>query len=239
MNVYAVSHTGFQSFESKIHSFNKEVSNFASDSAAALGKVATGVFEETKEFFYSGSILHAFDNARLKRESLEQTNLNTIEKCWNGFKGGIKSFTKAIIIVVVIHSVATIAFGAAATTAMPSVFFVAVVAPVVEELIFRGILHNGLRFIQNFVLEKGPTAALNNHAIQWLLSPACRVVTTGFVFASVHLMNAGSYLNTAQALVQVSLLILMPSLTINYETSDSLVSSIIMHATHNFLCCVV
>lgn len=192
-----------------------------------LGKVG--------EFFYEGSILHAFDNDRLISERQANLNLTASERRWKGVRLGAKSFLQGIISIIFMQALSTkCAFTSlgllTASTAMPTFFVAVVVAPLLEELIFRGIFQNAIHSLQNAVKSCFSEATVvGNRAISWLLSPSCRVVMTSAIFAAAHLGNSG------HAVIQALSIFLRPTESIIYETTG-IDASIASHATNNVLC---
>lgn len=96
-----------------------------------------------------------------------------------------------------------------------------IIGPLIEEIFFRGIEQNSIRYIQTFL----PTP---------LSSAAIRIILTSTLFALPHLDNGGIYLTSIQATVQALLLILYPTESVIYEQTNSIIVSCIAHITSNF-----
>ena len=85
-----------------------------------------------------------------------------------------------------------------------------VIVPIVEELIFRGIIQ---RIFQSIPF----------------LSPAMQVIGSNLIFSAVHLTNGG-----IASVLQAFLLFLFPSMDILYKTTSSITAPMIAHITNNF-----
>jgi membrane protease YdiL (CAAX protease family) len=109
-------------------------------------------------------------------------------------------------------AVSTSLFRGNETTAAYVVYFVliCVIAPVVEELLFRGFLYGGLRR---------------------LFSPGWAALVSAFAFAGAHLPTPGP-----EVLVVLALGF---ALALLYENTRSIIPGILVHALHNTLIFIV
>lgn len=190
-----------------------------------------------KSFFVDYTIAHAVDNRRIEEERQQDKNSNLFTKLKKGICVGAKGVIKALVIVNAL-SVLTNQFfdDENATVKISDAGFMecVIVAPIIEEIFFRGILQNGICCAQKFTKWAIPGFIKNTRAFEWLTSPSARILGAGSLFALAHLRNAGDYLSTAGAARQLGNFLLTPTSSILHETTGSIAAPIVSHMTNNF-----
>ncbi|MBA2728782.1 MAG: CPBP family intramembrane metalloprotease [Parachlamydiaceae bacterium] len=228
MSVSIVDNIGWESCEKNYDIAIKKTGQVIDVVSKKVSKTISGVIEATGAFFYEGSIFHGLNNERLTSDRIAKLNLSLGGKIWDAVIAGTRRIIQVVIFlnvaVFVINTLGIATLGVAAVSITPTFFEIVVVAPILEELLFRGILQDSIAYIQ----KRMPSQA-------WIASPACRILITSAFFAGVHLGNAGRWMGTAEAVLQTAQAFIWPTCSIIYETTDSLNASIVTHVTNNFI----
>jgi len=109
-----------------------------------------------------------------------------------------------------------------------------ILAPAIEEIIFRVIFQNAIQLIQMGMTRAAPDWMKGYTIFQVLTSQKTRVVVITTLFAAIHLTNAP--ILAANTLALAAVIIIFPSATLAYERGGFEVSWA-AHFTNNFFCC--
>ncbi len=239
MHVTAIPNSNLQNIESfaigKVKSAHLFICTLGDKFYSAVSEDLSWV----SEFFYKGSILHGFNNERLSAERAKNLNLTELDKAALGLGGGARRFVQASWYVLALSltiSVLGITYLGVSSALTLDILDIVIVAPIVEEVLFRGFIQEGLSILQSCIKQILSVASLKSHTISWLLSPACRIVVVNSLFAAAHFGNIHHGFTIVQAAVQVTLIVLTPVYSILYETTDSLSAPIVAHMTNNLFC---
>ncbi|MBB64718.1 MAG: hypothetical protein CMO81_06605 [Waddliaceae bacterium] len=107
-----------------------------------------------------------------------------------------------------------------------------VIAPIVEEIMFRGILQNGIHGGQILAEKIAPKCISETEAFKKITSPEARILGAHIPFALAHLNNA-SAIGLEFAIGQTTNLLLQPAISISNEIGG-IDQSITTHAVNNF-----
>lgn len=113
-------------------------------------------------------------------------------------------------------------------------FIASVVLPIIEEIGFRGIGQNCLAKTQKFLDYITPSSFKNNRVLNWIKSPACRILAIQSIYAAGHLGNAKVKGFALAAITSVNLLLFSPMSTL-HETTGSITAPISAHLTNNII----
>lgn len=172
----------------------------------------------------------------IQQERQKYLSATFSEKVFLGVHEGSKRFLSAIALSVVIAPIASNFFDTTNFNNTPSDFSsvqLALVAPIVEEVVFRLILQNVIYLLQKAACMITPERFTKSTVFVWLTSSSCRIIVTTVAFASVHLFNAGLYLSTAFAITQVAIILLIDRHSLLYETTGSIAAPLASHITNN------
>lgn len=195
-----------------------------------------------KNFFTDYTIAHALDNSRIQRELEESRNKSLASKITQGISVGVDGLTKAIVIGFLISIVAKQFFdstndGSKAenenTGEGLGFIYSTFTGPILEEILFRGILQNGVGCVQKLAKWVAPQLMKKTRLFNWLISPSSRVLVANSLFAYIHLYNKGHSMSTADTVVQVGSIFLTPNSSILYETTGNLAAPIACHISNN------
>lgn len=221
-------------------SSNEVIGAPAAQSIAGKSKWAiTG--NAIKNFFYQSSIFQASSPRAV--ESLK--NENQPSDLWKEIKlgcyFGAGDFARGVIVTSAlgllalgIESISKGKLGVEATTEDVTLLEGAASA-IAEEVLFRGLLQNGVWLLQKSASRLVPQCIRNSHFFKWLTSPSPRILAVNILFAGVHLFNAGDYLSTKGAVIQATRIMLYPSHSLEYEITGSLVVPMMSHLTNNVI----
>lgn len=167
-----------------------------------------------------------------KSELPYDTNNSLISNIWNGVKWSTVAFPLKIITFGVIHCIANRFFPMKAIQYAVyhnkiktlDLVYPIIIGPLLEEMTVRFGIQNGLEKIQN---------AGKGFVPNWITTPKVRIVATGIIFASLHLMG-GPLISTAASISRVTFLIFFPVESILFE-KFGFISAFTAHATHNIL----
>lgn len=185
------------------------------------------------------TLFHSLDNQRIQEETEQNKDRTYVNLTKMGIRAGIISVIRNISLGLILVGVSGQIFKAEnATSNLDSLNFMEMVVagPIVEELIlrsfFQGQVFSGL---QSIAKKIAPKSIENTRVFKWLNSPSARIFAGNSLFALCHLGNAGGYLSTAKAVVQVALIFLNPAEAILYETTGTVFTGMIAHSTNNLL----
>lgn len=241
MSILIRPNSHWQCYEVSFVNANKQLIRLITSLPERLKCAANKALKEAGEFFNEGSIFHALDSVRLKRETVVNLSLTFEEITWKGFVAGTHRFIKAtaalLALVLVTNIVSMTLIGSTSVGASSSsVFLTVIFGPIIEEVIFRGVLQNGFAELQRWVAGLLSVQNLKGQVWTWIVSPSCRILTTTSLFAAVHLGNIGVGFPLYKAITQATLICLWPVYSILHETTGGIYTSIIAHATNNFFC---
>src|SRR5579862_4590960 len=114
-----------------------------------------------QSFFKDHTIAHALDNARIKEESEQNKNLSFSSKLKKGFYIGAKGVMQIFVIGTALSTLAKQFFDSTNYTEEFDFIDTVLRAPIVEEIIFRGILRNGIHSSQEFAKWATPKCIKN------------------------------------------------------------------------------
>lgn len=180
----------------------------------------------SKRFFYKHSIFQLLDVQKYERKVGKyehDTMMTKIKYAVNSQL--IVQFKKLCIVILLPYIVSTLLKEKPASSKLTDLSFmtIVVICPLIEEVVFRGILQN--------LLKKG-----QQHLPTQLASASLRVALIGALFACVHLPNGGDYLSKTRAIAQCAAIMLYPNFSSLYEKTGSFVPGLIAHMTNNFIC---
>ena len=179
-----------------------------------------------KQFFYKKSIFSILDTQNYERKVGKYQNEPMMAKIKYAVKSQLLVQGKELCVITGLqYVVAKIVRETPATVKFTDCSFMlmVVVCPLIEEVIFRGILQNVVRKIQQYVPKP-------------LAKAAIRIAITGALFAGAHLMNGGDYLSKTEAITQCAIIMLYPNFSRLYEKTGSLLPVIVAHMANNFVC---
>lgn len=187
-------------------------------------------------FCTQGTILHALDNQRLEEETEANKKLSLCGKATLGIKYGLKGFFQKIPILILVSNILT------KTTNLDDIQKIdidfsftesSVIVPILEEIVFRGIVQNIVAVSQRALNWCMPQCIKTNRVFIWIVSPSCRILVVNLLFAAVHLGNGGGYLTLLGAAVQVISILWSPRYSILHKTTGNIVAPIFAHMTNN------
>lgn len=194
--------------------------------------------EAVGDCFYMGTAAHAMNSERINRErdNTPATVGNLARRFQAGVLFGAKSFLPRLVYGIAISAVFTTLGVASKNPSFPykivslqGFMNIVVIAPLVEEILFRVILQNVIHIAQEFVCQP----LQGNRIIDALGSSEARILSTNAVFAAAHLANA-EYTGKHSAYTQSTLILLTPGQSITYET-HGFAGSLGEHMSNNAL----
>lgn len=196
---------------------------------AVAGKCSQAI----KNCFFEQSVFFALNNKALEQKYYEHYDLSLMQKIKLGAVNGMKTLLIGCIIYKILGlTLARIPVGRPLSKEIS--LLANLVSPVVEEVLFRGILQNDFKILQFFAKDKTPEHLQDNVAFRWLTSPSARIVMTNLVFAALHLHNAGVSTSDKGSIIQCLRIMLQPTMGILYDTTGDLIAPTVCHVTHNF-----
>lgn len=192
-------------------------------------------------FFSDHTVAHAIDNQRITEEVQLNRDLTFFQKCKKGFEVGVKGAIQGLFISMSIYQLTKLFFDTTDNTrgystgegAVSDFKINCIMFPVVEEIVFRGIIQNGASCFQKIGNYIAPSALKNTRAFQWLTSPASRILGSNALFALAHLSNSGTAMSLAGAAAQTLKISLHPSFSILHETTGDIIAPIAAHIVNN------
>lgn len=139
---------------------------------------------------------------------------------------------KIVAISALISEVVKSTFGHLEETVVTDAYEAVLFAPVIEELFFRSIIQNGLKFTQTNIFKFLRKREATDDELRY--QKHFRVITTGVLFGLVHLTN--SFSSTVGKVISVSL-ITFGGIGYGYirEETKTTASTILCHASYNYL----
>ena len=162
------------------------------------------------------TIEHALDPERLALERTKYQKLSLQEQMKLGAQVGVLAFVQAMLFVIV-SGIFCRMMGmheGDPATKKPSFVGAVCVAPVAEEVIFRGGIQQGL----SYILNSSTTIMLSNS-----------------LFAAVHLSNTGKTVSSLNAKRLALRCFLFPAFGILYYTTGGLAAPIAAHTVNNVM----
>lgn len=197
--------------------------------------------DDIKDFYRAGSVFHIADSDRFDRDHKKILFRNHTERVEKGIrqaiKGAARKFSLLWAMGAVLSLLPFVPAGSVVrgpTTMLPLVnpgfFSTVIVAPVVEELVFRGGVQNGIDKAQKWAKRHFSVASQKTPWFRMLTSRAARVIGTNIPFALANLAVAPLSLSS---ITQVALMFLYPTYSILYETTNDLRFPIGAHIANN------
>ncbi len=177
------------------------------------------------KYLYKDSILEVLNIQKYEQKLQKYRNENLTTKIIYGIKSNVSVLFKSIIISSMLPYILSKFINDQPILELNkniSLWSTLIIGPLCEEILFRGIEQNSIKYLQQYLPEP-------------LSSTSLRIIVTTMLFASIHLFNAGIYLTKSQAITQCLILILYPHLSAIYEKTDSLFVSCIAHISSNLL----
>lgn len=199
------------------------------------------IFVNISNFFYKNfyvdSIFFALNNETLKKEFRQHANLNVFRKFTLGFKNGVRDFPSNVMIVICLNILFSRFKPApiSSNSLKNSLLGNAIIAPITEEIFFRGILQNGVAKVQKLGADYLPNSLIKNKVVNWSLSPSARVVVVNSLFATIHLYNAGKGMTQQHAVIQTLKIMLKPSSCLLHEKTGNIIAPIGSHMANNLI----
>lgn len=198
--------------------------------------------------FFSSWLFHrsilTYSNERIAAERLEREHLPLSQKIWQSAKRSAFEFPKTLTTLAIIRLALNLLEAQSSNFALPrndrtsslydmSLLQFVLFDPILEECVFRGALLPGFSLLQNYIQNHTPRS-LQGKTVEWLTSAYARILLTQILFASIHLQ--ASYQSTYRAVAQsLGILLAGSSCSIEFETTNSLLSSSVFHITNNAL----
>lgn len=191
----------------------------------SLGESGKRFWIEQKRYFYKDSIFQVFENQKYERQVGKYKNEPMINKITYALNSHLIVQSKALVVGSILpYVVSKLVNEKPATVKFTDCSFLTMVisGPLLEELIFRGILQNSIRKVQQYVPKPLAIASI-------------RIAVTSALFAGMHLLNSGDYLSKSDAITQCAMILLYPSYSTLYEKTGSLIPGIVAHMANNFV----
>jgi len=190
-------------------------------------------------FLYSHSIAQAFNSAEMEqaRATYKAAAPSITQQVMGGVTDGVKDFARGLFISLAVSQAMKRIFDTKVPEgAKPLPISRLVITSIAEELIFRGLLQNGIHLLQTYAEENASEHLRDNFAFQVLTSPSSRVILTQIFFAAAHyLMNSKKNMSQAERATQVVYTLLHPMYSIAYEQTGSLPNVASAHLTRNLI----
>jgi hypothetical protein len=202
-----------------------------STSFSVYGKT---LLTEVRDFFKEGSIFQVVNEDRFEANWRKNLFLSPKRRIENGIRqavrGSLRKFSIQWAINAFVASLDTRAWQYHSPE-RSNLFMTAVVAPVVEECLFRGLLQTGIYKAQKWAHNHACSCTKKTKWFRSLTSRPARVLGSTIPFALSHLYRTPF---TAASLTQATLMILYPTYALLYETTGNLKYSIGTHMINNF-----
>lgn len=177
----------------------------------------------------------ALNNEQILAKGQEYKDLSLYGQAKLGVHEGVKCVARSIVgkcyvflPVLAITSFTNVSRGEPASDSLetPAQYFLlaGIIAPILEEIAFRGIAQNSLSLWQRGVNWITPSYILKTRICKWLTSPSARICSITALFAFVH----GS-------LDQNIMLVFNPIESVLHETTGNIVAPIFAHLTNNLI----
>lgn len=190
-------------------------------------------------FLYPHSIAQAFNSAEMEQALVQYkaASPSIAQQVMGGVTDGVKDFARGLFLSLAVSQAMKRIFDTKIPEgAKPLPISRLVITSIAEELIFRGLLQNGIHLLQTYAEENASEHLRDNFAFQVLTSPSSRVILTQiFVAAVYYLTNTRKNMSQAQIATNVITTLLQPMYSIAYEQTGSLPNVISAHTTRNLL----
>lgn len=201
--------------------FNHPIGSFISNKTASLGRT-----------IYHNSIFCLFDDNAFK-ESMEE--LPNSKRILEGVKVGTLLYVPQITTLLAIYSL-NVAAEIPKYSYTVTFFEAVLLAPIIEEMIFRIVIQNSVHLAQAGLQAIAPKCISETRVFQAITSQKGRIVLITTLFAVIHLTNAPFL--AAGTLALTTTIILFPICTLAYERGG-FEASWAAHITHNFISCIL
>lgn len=216
------------------HAIDNGINAVANGFQAAGDGIENFLFQKiAAPMFTDSNIFHALNGRRLQAEKEQNQNLGIIGKVARGIVVGARAFVPTGIVAGLGTIIACGCFGMRLSFVEPNISWTKAVitAPLKEEIVFRGLIQNGIGYAQKVLDRNVPNCLKDTSLIRGVTSSTARILATSSIFALCH--YGVTYMSPAQNMGQMSAIALMPSLSILYETTGSLFATIPAHAAFN------
>ncbi len=194
-------------------------------------------------YLYPHSIAQAFNGPEMEqaRVAYKATSPSIPKQVMDGVTDGVKDFARGLFISLAVSQAMKRIFDTKVPEgAKPLPISRLVITSIAEELIFRGLLQNGIGLLQTFAKDNIEERFKEDFAFQVLTSPSFRVILTQIFFVAAHyLMNSRKNMSQAERATQVVYTLLHPMYSIAYEQTGSLPNVISAYTTRNLLVPVI
>lgn len=191
------------------------------------------VFYETAQIIYDNSIFCLFNDRAFKKSLEEAKSENSL---LHGLKAAVINFGPKTAVFLIFHQIFSysdfpIVLPPKTTLTFYKVVFI---APLIEEIAFRFIFQNTIRFSQhclNQIAHKTlPETWAEGRVLTVITSTQTRIVATSIIFAGLHLTNAPVL--AANTLALMTTIIILPTMSMCYERKG-FTASLAAHMAHN------
>ncbi len=203
-------------------------------------------FEQFKSYWFENSLFQAMSPQSIEEERVINETKTALEKAGIVFDATMKGVVKALVVANVVTLATSAFFPADTSESMHSSnasFHSNICSPwnllaiaLYEEIVHRGVIQNGIGYLQQYVSSWIPASLKENYVVEWLSSASSRVVVSEAIFAAMHLKNL-SHLNPSLVAGQIAQTVLYPTAAIVQETMGSTAYPILQHFIHNSVAC--
>ena len=200
--------------------------------------MATNGLKRFANWWTDHSIFHAMDGKRIKREFKSLSQRSFLGQFTHGMKEGVRGFIPhigtAACLSFAVHSKVSETVDQPTAPGKPLSFFsVVIVAPLLEEVLFRGIGQNSVAVVQKIFKCFTPKGLRGNRVFKWMRSPQARILLVNGLFAGSHYWSNQEWLGRRGAAVQSLLIMLYPTQSVLHETSNNIVAPMGSHIANN------
>lgn len=197
------------------------------------------------DYLINGSILHALDANRLLQESAKYANSSVLNNAITGIFHGAVGIPKELLISrglsfllsaslckLKISKSIPITFDSMARSSKTIV----IVAAIVEEICFRGLLQNSISLTQNTFQAYSPEYLSDSKQFNWIFSPSLKILLVNTIFALSHMSKVDSNPNRRLSkMIQFLRIVLRPNESILHHTTGNIVAPIFSHIVNNLI----
>ncbi len=167
--------------------------------------------------FFTGSIFHALDAPRIAAETKWAKTLQFEDQLKLGVYEGCRNYITGTLTILLLERITRL-FPELKKPEKPlelSFADIVIILPLIEEILFRGVLQTYLSFR--------------------IKSSTIQILGSGLPFGAIHLTNSKNQ-GLLSAIRQSSRIVLFPGHSILYATTGTLFAPIAAHMTNNFIC---
>ena len=190
-------------------------------------------------FLYPHSIAQAFNGPEMEQALVQYTaaSPSIAKQVMDGVTDGVKDFARGIFIsLAVTQAMKRLLDTKVSPGGTPKSLPTVLIQSVAEELIFRGLLQNGIHLLQTYAKENVEQRFIDNFAFQVLTSTSSRVILTQlFMVATYYLTNTRKNMSQADMASNLINTLLQPMYSIAYEQTGSLPNVAAAHTTRNLI----